>query len=159
MLNYAYRGLPWDIVFGVDAARRLPDEMDQRGLERALVLTTPNQARQGEQLKQQLAHRAVGLFSEAVMHVPSGTLAAATHLAKAVDARCTVALGGGSTTGLGKALAVKNGLANVAIPTTYAGSEMTDIWAVTEGDRKVTKRDVRAVPTLTIYDPKLTLSL
>ena len=93
------------------------------------------------------------------MHVPSGTLAAATHMAKAVDARCTVALGGGSTTGLGKALAVKNGLANVAIPTTYAGSEMTDIWAVTEGDRKVTKRDVRAVPTLTIYDPKLTLSL
>ena len=159
MLNYAYRGLPWDIVFGVDAARRLPDEMDQRGLERALVLTTPNQARQGEQVMRQLAHRAVGLFSEAVMHVPSGTLAAATHMAKAVDARCTVALGGGSTTGLGKALAVKNGLANVAIPTTYAGSEMTDIWAVTEGDRKVTKRDVRAVPTLTIYDPKLTLSL
>lgn len=159
MLEYSYSSLPWQIVFGVDALDRLPEEMDQRGLSHALVLTTADQAESGHNLLQSLAHRGVGLFSDAAMHVPDDTLRAATKKAKALGARCTVALGGGSTTGLGKALSVNEGLANVVVPTTYAGSEMTDIWAVTADGRKVTARDVRAVPNLTIYDPRLTLTL
>ena len=159
MLQYSYRALPWEIVFGAGALSRLPEEMDRLGLERALVLTTPNQASAGKALAQRLAHRAAGHFDQAAMHVPAATLAAATKAANAVDAQCTVALGGGSTTGLGKALAVREGLANVVIPTSYAGSEMTDIWAVTEADRKVTARDRRAVPALTLYDPDLTSTL
>ena len=87
------------------------------------------------------------------------TVEEALATARELDADCTVSLGGGSTTGLGKALALEAGLPNIAIPTTYAGSEMTSIWGITENGRKVTGRDPRVVPTLTIYDPRLTLSL
>jgi alcohol dehydrogenase class IV len=70
-----------------------------------------------------------------------------------------VAIGGGSTTGLAKAIALTSGLPIVAIPTTYAGSEMTPIWGLTEGGVKKTGRDVRVLPKTVIYDPSLTSSL
>ena len=133
--------------------------MDALGLERALVLCTPGHLAKGRSIVEQLGARAVGLFAGARMHVPATTLDEASRLARDVQAKCTVSIGGGSTTGLGKALAAQYGLENVAIPTTYSGSEMTPIWGVTKSGRKVTDRDPRVVPTLTIYDPALTVSL
>ena len=159
MISFAYQTLPWNIIFEVGALKRLPEELDKLGYSKALVLTTPNQAGDGEKIIEMIGARAAGLFSNAVMHVPTSTVAEATAMAKEVGADCTVALGGGSTTGLGKALAVRENLPNIVIPTSYAGSEMTNIWAMTEADRKVTARDNTAVPTLTIYDPELTLTL
>ena len=76
-----------------------------------------------------------------------------------LGADCSLALGGGSTTGLGKVLALRLGLPNIVIPTSYAGSEMTNIWGMTEEGRKITGRDNIVLPTLTLYDPELTLSL
>ncbi len=159
MIEYQYKALPWNIVFAVGALKRLPEELDKLGLSKALVLTTPNQSQTGLEIISMLGHHAVGLFDQTMMHVPADTLAAATAIATKLGADCTIALGGGSTTGLGKALAAREGLDNIVIPTSYAGSEMTDIWAVTEADRKVTARDSAVVPTLTIYDPTLTLTL
>ncbi|HEU5295121.1 MAG TPA: maleylacetate reductase, partial [Burkholderiaceae bacterium] len=72
---------------------------------------------------------------------------------------CAVAVGGGSTTGLGKAIALDSGLPIVAVPTTYAGSEMTPIYGLTEGGLKKTGRDVRVLPKTVIYDPELTVTL
>lgn len=159
MIDFQFKALPWNIVFGVDSLQRLPEELDKLGKSKALVLTTPNQTQQGEEIITLLEGRAAGLFDQAMMHVPAETLSDATEMAKTLQADCTVALGGGSTTGLGKALAAREGLDNIVIPTSYAGSEMTDIWAVTESERKVTARDARVVPTLTLYDPVLTLTL
>jgi alcohol dehydrogenase class IV len=159
MLNFDYHALPWNILFGVDALQRLPQQLDQLGLRRALVLTTPQQAQQGQAIAELLGNRAAGLFSEAVMHVPATTVAQAQQVVDELQADCSVSLGGGSTTGLGKALALKNQLPNIAIPTTYAGSEMTNIWGITENERKVTGRDDNVVPSLTLYDPRLTLGL
>ena len=159
MIEFNYKALPWNIVFAVGGLQTLPNELDKLGKRRALILTTPNQAEQGRELAKLLGDRAVGLFDQAAMHVPAATLEAATEFCHSLAADCTVALGGGSTIGLGKALAVKEGLDNIVIPTSYAGSEMTDIWAVTEAERKVTARNYDAVPTLTLYDPHLTLSL
>ena len=159
MIEFSYQALPWNIVFGCGAVRQLPEELETLGLNRALVLTTPEQTSSGEDIAELLGPLTAGVYSDAKMHVPANTLEDATRVAAEFDADCTVAIGGGSTTGLGKALAVREDLPNIVIPTTYAGSEMTDIWAVTEKERKVTARDVRAVPTLTIYDPELTLSL
>ncbi len=70
-----------------------------------------------------------------------------------------MAIGGGSTTGLGKAIALNSGLPIVAIPTTYAGSEVTAIYGLTEGGVKKTGRDPRVLPRTVIYDPELTLTL
>ena len=159
MINFAYQALPWNIIFGVGVLQRLPEEMKKLGYCRALVLCTPNQAGQGKELVNLLGERAAGLFDQAQMHVPAATVAQATKRVEALKADCTVSIGGGSTTGLGKALALQLGLANIVIPTTYAGSEMTNIWGITENGRKVTGRDNNVVPTLTIYDPELTLTL
>jgi maleylacetate reductase len=71
-----------------------------------------------------------------------------------------VALGGGSAIGVGKGVALE-GSALIAIPTTYAGSEMTPIVGITDRTegRKRVQRDPRALARLAIYDPEVTLDL
>jgi len=146
-------------VFGTGKVATLPAELRALGYSRALVMCTPNQSESGQRIVDLLGPLAVGLFDSAVMHVPAPTVAAAWAMAEELNADCTVGIGGGSTTGLGKALAVQHGLPLIAIPTSYAGSEMTNIWAITDSGRKSTARDGAALPKLTIYDPELTLSL
>ena len=159
MLNFNYQALPWNIVFGAGSLQQLPEQLDKLGYGRAVVLVTPQQVAQGQKIMDLLGDRAVSLFDQAVMHVPATTVEQAIEEVQRVNADCSVSIGGGSTTGLGKALALKLDLPNIVIPTTYAGSEMTNIWGITDNDRKVTGRDNKVVPTLTLYDPELTLSL
>ena len=158
-LNFRYTALPWNIIFATGARNRLPEELARLGCSRALVLTTPDQADTGREIVSLLGGKAAGLFDRAMMHVPAETLEQATAEAKRLGADCSVSIGGGSTTGLGKALAFHLDLPNIVLPTSYAGSEMTNLWAVTRDNRKVTRRDDVVVPTLTIYDPELTLTL
>jgi len=93
------------------------------------------------------------------MHVPLETARAARAEAVRLEADCCVAIGGGSTVGLAKAIALELGLPILAVPTTYAGSEMTPIWGLTEGGVKRTGRDPRVLPRTALYDPVLTLGL
>ena len=158
-MDFRYQALPWNIIFGAGTLDRLPDELAKLGYTRALVLATPNQKATGSDIVKLLGDKAAGLFDRARMHVPVETLNLALAEAKRLDADCTVSVGGGSTTGLGKALAFHLDLPNIVLPTSYAGSEMTNVWAVTKDNRKVTRRDDVVVPTLTIYDPELTLTL
>ncbi len=99
------------------------------------------------------------MFAEAAMHVPIETARAARRRAAELNVDCCVAIGGGSTIGLGKAIALESPLPIVAVPTTYAGSEMTPIYGLTEGGVKKTGRDRRVLPATVLYDPALTLSL
>lgn len=158
-MEFEFAALPWQIVFGPGTLKRLPEELSRRGFERALVLSTPEQRHHAEMVATLVGEHAVGIFDQAVMHVPTTTVASAARHAEACAADCTISIGGGSTTGLGKALALRLALPNVAIPTTYAGSEMTNVWGLTEDGRKTTGRDTRVVPAFTIYDPELTLDL
>lgn len=96
---------------------------------------------------------------DVVMHVPSGTAEKARHAARASDADAIVAVGGGSTTGLAKAVALTTGLPIVCVPTTYAGSEATPIWGLTTNGVKVTGTDPRVLPASIVYDATLTMSL
>ena len=158
-MNFRYKALPWNVIFGIGALSRLPEELGKLGYSRALVLTTPNQAEIGQEIVDLLGDKAVGLFDRAVMHVPVETVEQATAEVKRLDADCSVSVGGGSTTGLGKALAFNLDLPNIVLPTSYAGSEMTNLWGVTKDNRKITSRDNVVVPTLTLYDPTLTLTM
>src|SRR3546814_20047873 len=106
-----------------------------------------------------LGGRAAGIFARAVMHVPIETAREAREEARRLGADCAVAIGGGSTTGLGKAIAMESGLPILAIPTTYAGSEMTPIYGLTEPGLKKTGKDARVFPSPVISDPVLTLNL
>jgi alcohol dehydrogenase class IV len=159
MREFVYAAQAARIVFGAGALGHLPREIELLGATRALVLSTPEQAASAERVAQQLGSRAAGVFARAVMHVPIETAREARELARALGADCAVAIGGGSTTGLGKAIALDSGLPILAVPTTYAGSEVTPIYGLTEGGLKRTGRDPRVLPRTVIYDPELTLTL
>ncbi|HUN91752.1 MAG TPA: maleylacetate reductase [Burkholderiaceae bacterium] len=159
MKSFLYQALPMRVVFGAGALAQLPREVEALGARRALVLSTPEQEASARRVAALLGERAAGVFPQAVMHVPIETARAARAEALRVGADCAIAVGGGSTTGLGKAIALESALPIVAVPTTYAGSEMTPIYGLTEAGVKKTGRDPKVLPRSVIYDPELTRTL
>ncbi|MGB7219962.1 MAG: maleylacetate reductase [Vicinamibacterales bacterium] len=158
MHEFVYEQPARRVIFGVGSLSRLPEEVKRLG-QRALVLSTPEQRQDAENVSRRLGGLSVGVFANAVMHVPVEVARAAREHAKARGADVYVALGGGSTIGLGKAIALETSNPILAIPTTFAGSEMTPIYGLTEGGLKRTARDNRVLPKTVIYDPTLTLTL
>jgi maleylacetate reductase len=159
LTTFTYATQLAEVVFGAGSLTRLPAELDRLGLRRALVVTTPEQSARATELQVLLGERMVGAFTEARMHVPIATARAGRERAKELGADCTVAFGGGSTIGLGKAIALDPGIPQVAIDTTYAGSSRTPIWGITEDGQKKTGNDPRVLPRLVIFDPLLTYTL
>ena len=157
--SFIYTSAPQRVVFGVGSLQHLAREIDALGARRALVLSTPEQRPQAERVADMLGAHAAGVFDRAVMHVPIETAREAREVAGKLGADCAVAIGGGSTTGLGKAIALDSGLPILAIPTTYAGSEMAPIYGITEAGMKKTGKDFRVLPRTVIYDPELSLGL
>jgi maleylacetate reductase len=155
MNGFIYTANAARVIFAEGAFGRLSEETRALGA-RALVLSTPEQADLAGSAAQSLG---ASLFSGAAMHVPVAVVDAAETMLREVAADCLVAVGGGSTTGLAKALALRTDLPIIAVPTTYAGSEMTPIWGLTEGNRKTTGRDMRVLPRTVLYDPQLTATL
>jgi len=159
MQPFVYDMPAYRVIFGIGSLDRLAEEVKRLDVRRALILSTPEQRSFAEDAALRLGGTAVGIFAKAVMHVPIETARAARELALHLDADCYVAIGGGSTVGLGKAIALESGQPIVAIPTTYAGSEMTPIYGLTEGGIKKTGRDRKVLPRTVLYDPLLTVSL
>ncbi|MBJ7437752.1 MAG: maleylacetate reductase [Sphingopyxis sp.] len=157
-MQFIFEPHPYRVIFGAGTLGRVNEELNRIGT-RALVLSTPEQKADAAALADGLGPMAAGLFTDAVMHVPVPTVDAAVARAVELKADCVVALGGGSTIGLAKALALRLELPTLAIPTTYAGSEVTPIWGLTENGVKTTGRDRRVLPKAVIYDPELTLTL
>ncbi len=159
MRAFVYNAQPSRVVFRTGALDDLEREIERLGSHRALVLSTPQQRASAEGISMRLGRRSAGVFVKAVMHVPIETAEEARAVAKAVNADCCVAVGGGSTIGLGKAIALTSDLPILAIPTTFAGSEMTPIYGITERGQKKTGRDARVLPKTVLYDPLLTMTL
>ena len=159
MSPFIYQSTPSRVVFGAGALQHLAREIDALGARRALILSTPGQAASAQRVAEMLGERAAGVFAKAAMHVPLERAREAREAARRLGADCAVAIGGGSTTGLGKAIALDSGLPILAIPTTYAGSEMTSIYGLTDAGVKKTGRDTRVLPRTVIYDPELSLTL
>lgn len=158
-VDFTYTGLPARVVFGTGTLARVHSEVERLGILRALVLTTPPQAEHGRAVAEHLGDRAAGVFSGAMMHTPVEVTRAALAALGEVRADGVVAIGGGSTIGLGKAIAARTGVPQLAIPTTYAGSEMTPILGETEAGQKTTRRTLDVLPETVIYDVDLTLGL
>jgi maleylacetate reductase len=147
------------VVFGEGAIARLPAEIDRLGSKRALVLSTPGRSADVKKAAAALGDRLAGVYDKAAMHVPVEIAEEARRVAGELKADCCVAIGGGSTVGLGKAIALTSGMPVVCVPTTYSGSEMTTILGMTEKGMKKTLRDPRVLPRTVIYDAALTLGL
>ncbi|RZU32144.1 maleylacetate reductase [Blastococcus saxobsidens] len=157
--SFTYSALPMRVRFGAGSLSALPEEVAALGLTRVLVLCSPEQEDTGRLVAAALGDRAAGVLAEARMHVPVEVAHRAREVAAELGADGCVAVGGGSAVGLGKAIALEHGLPVIAVPTTYAGSEMTPIWGLTEGGAKRTGRDSRVLPASVVYDPELTVSL
>lgn len=159
MVPFAYQTRPQRVVFGPGSLARLGDEADALGARCALVLCTPGQRKLAERAAAVLGARSAGIFDGAVMHVPIEQARLAREHAARLGADCAVAIGGGSTVGLAKAIALESELPVIAVPTTYAGSEMTPIYGLTDAGLKRTGRDARVLPRTILYDPDLSLGL
>ncbi|SDI50568.1 maleylacetate reductase [Paraburkholderia steynii] len=159
MQAFLYQSHATRVRFGNGVLEKLRSEIQTLGLKRVLVLTTPQQRPLGERIQALAGNLCVGMFSGAEMHVPVASVETACETARHLDADGYIAVGGGSTIGLAKAIALRLTMPIIAIPTTYAGSEMTSIFGITAAGRKTTGRDVRVLPKTVIYDPLLTTSL
>src|SRR5262245_48027277 len=140
MRNFIYTGLPTRVLFGFGTRARLAEEVRGLGMSRALVLSTPAQQGIAAETAAALGDLCAGVFDGAAMHTPIEVTEAAMALVRERGVDGTVAVGGGSTIGLGKAIALRTDLPQLALPTTYAGSEMTPIIGETQGGRKTTQR-------------------
>ncbi len=159
MPHFSHQANPTRVCFGAGSLQQLPAEVDRLGGQRALVLGSPGHAAQAHEVAALLGARCAGVFAGAVMHVPLAVAQAGQAEAQRLQADLLVALGGGSTTGLAKAIALQTGLPIIAVPTSYAGSEISAIWGLTDQGLKKTGRDERVRPKTVIYDATLTLDL
>jgi maleylacetate reductase len=160
MTSFTHDVPPQRVVFASGALTRVADEAARLNIGRALVVATPGSgARLGKKVGELLGARTVGLHAQAVVHVPKAVAEAGLAAARENNADGLIAVGGGAAIGLAKAIALQTGLPILAIPTTYSGSEATPIFGTTDGERKITGRDIKVVPRAIIYDPDLTLGL
>lgn len=159
MNPFVYNAPAMRVVFGAGSVAELAKEVDRLGAKRALLLATPGRTAMVKSVADPLGSRVAGVFDRVVMHTPLELAEEARRLAASVQADCCVVVGGGSTIGFGKAIALTSALPLLAVPTTYSGSEMTTIWGISEGGAKKTGRDPKVLPKTVIYDPALTLDL
>jgi alcohol dehydrogenase class IV len=159
MQSFVYNANPGRVVFGHGTIASLADEADRLSAKKVLVLSTPEQAEQAEGVAKCLGSRFAGIYSKAQMHTPTDVTTEAMGEVERIGADAVLAVGGGSTTGLGKAIAFRTDLPQIVVPTTYAGSEATPILGETENGRKVTKSDPRILPEVIVYDIDLTMTL
>jgi maleylacetate reductase len=152
MKPFVYAALPTRVIFGRGRISEVATEAKRLGIMRPLVITTSHQAQSGLDI----VNSAGGVaFAGAAMHTPVDVTEQAMAVMKGANCDGTIALGGGSSTGLGKAIALRTDCPQLVIPTSYAGSEMTNILGETAEGAKTTKRDSKIQPETVIYDPDL----
>ena len=156
MNPFNYEALPTRVVFGRGKISEIANEVGRLGIRRPLVITTSHQASSGLDIIAKIGGTA---FAGAAMHTPLNVTEEAMAIVKAQGCDGTIALGGGSSTGLGKAIALRTDLPQLVIPTSFAGSEMTNILGETQNGIKTTKRDAKIQPESVIYDPDLLSTL
>ncbi|HEV7896913.1 MAG TPA: maleylacetate reductase [Planosporangium sp.] len=157
-MRFDHDTLPQRIRFASGAAAdNLAAEIKSLGVSRVMVIATEAGREPAEQITAGLpvAYR----HSEVAMHVPVEVAERARAEAARHQVDALVCVGGGSTTGLAKAVALTTGLPIVAVPTTYAGSEATNVWGLTRDGHKTTGVDDRVLPRTIVYDASLTLTL
>lgn len=149
------------VVFGAGRAAAIDEEIRALGVERVLVVCSPGRTSEGVAMAGRLGARSAGVLPIAREHVPIESVDEGRAEVARTRADALLAIGGGSSIGLAKALAIGDGAALriLVVPTTYSGSEMTPIYGITEAGEKRTGRDERARPALVLYDPDLTKSL
>lgn len=158
-VDFSYRAQPSRIVFGSGTLGQAHAELERLGRARALVLASPSLAEAGSRIEQVLDRSAVARFDGAAAHTPVEVTEHALALLRETESDCVVAVGGGSTIGLAKALAWRTGVDQIVLPTTYAGSEATPILGETRAGHKTVRSSPDVLPETVIYDVELSRQL
>jgi len=146
------------VIFGQGKMKQTKEELAKLG-KKAIVLATPEQSELANEVAEIIEELCGFVYTKAVQHVPVETVIDAQAIVEKEKIDVLLAVGGGSSIGLAKALALNTSLPILAIPTTYAGSEMTPVWGLTENNRKKTGTNIIVKPKTVIYDSNLTLTL
>ena len=149
---------PGWIVFGAGTLDRVSDLAERVDITRAMLIAGGSAHAVAQPVRTQLGHRIVATHDDVRQHVPEALADVAVQRASDTNVDGVITVGGGSSIGLGKVIAVSLEVPLIAVPTTYSGSEMTPVYGIT-GERKVTRRDPCALPKAVVYDPVITLSL
>jgi maleylacetate reductase len=157
-MRFVHQSTAARVVFGAGTAASAADEAQGLG-RRLLLIVDAVAAATAPAIRDALAAAAVEVIDRVRQHVPVEDAEAARRKARAARVDAVVAFGGGSAVGLAKAVALTERVPILAVPTTYAGSEMTPVWGLTADGVKTTGRDPAVAPAVVIYDPRLTLSL
>ena len=158
MLTFEHVTLGQRVLFGYGkAAENLAAEVSRLGSKRVMVIASEFEAQIAADVTTGID--VASYYDDVAPHVPIEKAERARSAAGELGIDLLVCVGGGSTTGLAKAIAMTSRLPVIAIPTTYAGSEATNVWGLTEASRKTTGVDDRVLPVTVIYDAALTLSL
>lgn len=173
--EFVHTFLPGRVVFGAGSLDRVAAEIEQLGVRRVLLIATNSARDAADVVEVELGDRFAGRIDGVAQHVPTKVAEDARAKAREISADGIIAIGGGSAVGLAKAVALTNGdseqatgslrgeatgsLQIVAVPTTYAGSEMTAVWGETAGGSKTTGTDLKVLPKVVIYDPVLSQHL
>ncbi|GGG18933.1 maleylacetate reductase [Rhodococcoides trifolii] len=139
------------------AQGKLAEEIGALGATRVMVIASPRDTETAHRIAADI--EVAAWHHEVVMHVPVDVADRARTVAAEHGVDALVCIGGGSATGLAKAVALTTGIPIVAVPTTYAGSEATDVWGLTDNGTKTTGVDARVLPVAVVYDSSLTMSL
>jgi maleylacetate reductase len=156
---FVYQALPARVLFGAGRRADVAEEVARLGCERPLIVTTREQHALADQIAAQFDPESSSRFTDATMHTPWHVTERALETVQRAGADCVVAIGGGSSIGLSKAIALQTDLPQIVLPTTYAGSEVTPIIGETRDGEKRTQRTPKVLPEVVIYDVELTLTL
>lgn len=159
MKNFVHTSHPSRVIFGTGTVGQLRDEVERLGCSRVLLLAGPAVAKAAARVREVLGDLIVAEFDGAAMHTPVEVTERALDVLREHAADCLVAVGGGSTTGLAKALALRTDLPQLILPTTYAGSEVTPVLGETQGGRKITRSSPAILPETVVYDVEFSRDL
>ncbi|HPF47221.1 MAG: maleylacetate reductase [Alphaproteobacteria bacterium] len=158
-MQFEYTPIPTKAVFAENAALKLKDEVEKLGCRRVMIACSAGMVKRIDHIIESLGPLCVALYNGAKPHCPEQVAMEALELYNKKNADCIVAIGGGSTIGIGKAIALRTDAKFIVIATTPCGSESTPIYGMLIGNQKKTGRDVRVIARTTIYDPMLTTGL
>ena len=155
-MNFTYQSFQNKVYFGEDALGRIDDVIKELGGTRLFVIGGTRTADIVDKLTQSFGKQNVFPFTKVIQHVPKAMVDEALAFARANESNLIIAIGGGSAIGLAKGMALIDRLPILAVPTTYAGSEMTNIYGISADGVKTVGRDLIVLPSSVLYDPSLT---
>lgn len=157
-MHFKHTTLGQRVLFGSGrAAAHVAAEIERLGASRPMIVAADSERAFAETATAGIT--AVLWWDEVAQHVPVEVADAARVEAAHYGIDVIVCVGGGSTTGLAKAVALTAHVPIIAVPTTYAGSEATNVWGLTEDRTKTTGIDDRVLPVAVVYDADLSKSL